>query len=273
MIAYETYEAAAELIRKRAPGKDPDILMVLGSGLGFLGDRAEDAVAIDYGDIPGFRVSTAPGHKGRLILGTLAGRRVAVMQGRMHCYEGYSMEEAAFPIRVAKLLGAGSVLLTNAAGAINKAFSVGDIMVIRDHIKLCAESPLRGENQARFGPRFNDMTETYSARLAIRAEAAAEKAGVTLRQGVYMYFMGPQFETPAEIRAAAMLGADAAGMSTVPEAIVARHCGMEILGFSLMTNMAAGISDVPLSGDDVIEAAEKAKHGFSKLVLDCLEEM
>lgn len=271
MYVYDDYRAAAEEIKRRAPGAAPEVLVVLGSGLGFLADAAEESRAVDYADIPGFGRSTAPGHRGRLVLGTLGGRRAALMQGRVHGYEGYTMEQIAFPVRVARGLGAETLVLTNAAGAVNRAFAVGDIMLIRDHIKLAAESPLRGPNLGEFGPRFCDMTETYTPSLREKARDAA--AALPLREGVYMYFAGPQYETPAEIRAAATLGADAVGMSSVPEAIAARHCGMAVAGFSLVTNMAAGILDRPLDGDEVIAAAEAAKERFSALVLGLLARL
>jgi purine-nucleoside phosphorylase len=271
--SFEDYKKSAELIRERANGFEPELLMILGSGLGFLGDRGKDPCRIEYTEIPGFRVSTAPGHAGALVLGELGGKRVCVMQGRVHYYEGYSMEDIAFPVRTARLLGAKTLLVTNAAGGVNESFSVGDIMLITDHIKLFDESPLRGPNIGGFGPRFNDMTHTYTAALREKALDAAARLGMELRQGVYMYFPGPQYETPAEIRAARILGADAVGMSTVPEVIAARHCGMDILGFSLISNLAAGITDEPLSEEEVLIAAEAAKDRFSALVLECLESI
>ena len=273
MNSFENYRKSAEVIREKTGGFEPEVLMILGSGLGFLGDRVSNSCRIDYSEIPGFSVSTAPGHTGKLVLGELGGKRVCVMQGRVHYYEGYSMEEITYPVRTARLLGASKLLVTNAAGGVNEDFSAGDIMLITDHIKLFDESPLRGRNIDEFGPRFNDMTHTYTKELRDKAEEAAGRLGMKLRKGVYMFFTGPQYETPAEIRAARALGADAVGMSTVPEVIVARHCGMDILGFSLISNLAAGILDRPLSEEEVLEAAAAAKERFSALVLGCLETM
>ncbi len=270
---FPQYQESADYIRSRLGGFTPDIAMVLGSGLGFLGDLVEDPIVVPYGDIPHFKVSTAPGHKGQLVCGTLSGKKVAVMQGRMHHYEGYSYEDVGYAVRTLKLLGCSKLILTNAAGGVNPDWKPGDIMLITDHIKSYLDSPLRGENIAEFGPRFPDMSYVYTPRLRQVARAAAKELGLTLREGVYCYMPGPQFETPAEVRMARILGGDACGMSTAPEAIVAAHAGMEILGFSLITNMCAGILDIPLSGEDVNETAEACKGTFSKLVLKCLEKM
>ncbi len=270
---FTQYQESAEYVRSRLNGFVPDIAMVLGSGLGFLGDLVEDPITVPYGDIPHFKVSTAPGHKGQLVCGTLAGKKVAVMQGRMHHYEGYSYEDVGYAVRVLKLLGCSRLILTNAAGGVNPDWKPGDIMLITDHIKAYLDSPLRGENIAEFGPRFPDMSYVYTPKLQKVAREAAQELDLPLREGVYCYMPGPQFETPAEVRMARILGGDACGMSTAPEAIVAAHAGMEILGFSLITNMCAGILDIPLSGEDVNETAEACKGTFSKLVLKCLEKM
>ena len=270
---FSHYQQSADLIRSRMGDFTPDIALVLGSGLGFLGDMVEQPVAIPYGDIPHFPHSTAPGHAGRLVLGTLAGKRVAVMQGRMHHYEGWSYEEVSYPVRVLKLIGCETLILTNAAGCVNTAWAPGDIMVISDQIKIFMESPLRGENLAEFGPRFPDMSKMYSPALRTLAHESARELGLELREGVYCYFPGPQFETPAEVRLARTLGGDAVGMSTAPEAIVAVHAGMEVLGFSLMTNMGAGILDQPLSGEEVNATAEACREQFSHLVLRCMEKL
>lgn len=267
------YEESARYIRGKIGTFIPKAAMVLGSGLGFLGDLVEDAVVIPYGEIPHFRASTAPGHKGQLVFGTLSGRPVAVMQGRMHHYEGYSFDDVSYAVRVLRLLGCDTLIVTNAAGCINTAWKAGDLMLITDHIKLGSESPLRGENLPQFGARFPDMSHVYTPRLQDVARKVAAEQGVVLREGVYHYFHGPQYETPAEIRAVRMMGADAAGMSTVPEAIVACHAGMEILGFTLLSNMAAGILDQPLSEEEVLEAAASAREKFSALVLGCLKEL
>ncbi len=267
------YQESADFLRARLDGFAPEALLVLGSGLGFLGDAVEDPVAVPYGEIPHFKHSTAPGHKGQLVFGVLRGRRVAVMQGRLHHYEGYSYQEVAYAVRVARLLGAKTLVVTNAAGCVNTAWSAGDLMLITDHVKIFMESPLRGPNLDQFGPRFPDASHLYTPRLQALAREKAEALGVPLRQGVYMYFPGPQYETPAEVRLARTLGADAVGMSTAPEVIVAGHAGMEVLGLTLLSNMAAGILDQPLSEEEVLTAAEAAKGRFSALVLACLEEL
>ncbi len=271
--SFSQYQESADYIRSRIGSFTPEVVMVLGSGLGFLGDVVEDPIAVDYKDVPHFKVSTAPGHKGRLVCGVLAGKKVAVMQGRMHHYEGYSYEHVGYAVRVLKLLGCSKLILTNAAGGVNPDWKPGDIMLITDHIKAFLDSPLRGENLPEFGPRFPDMSYVYTPRLREVARNAAKELGMNLREGVYCYMPGPQFETPAEVKMARIWGGDACGMSTAPEAIVAAHAGMEILGFSLITNMCAGILDSPLSGEDVNETAEACKGTFSKLVLKCLEKM
>ena len=253
-MTYSSYCESADFLRTRLNGFTPEALLILGSGLGFLGDAVEDPIFVDYGEIPHFRPSTAPGHKGRFVFGTLRGRRVAVMQGRMHCYEGYTMEDAAYAVRVIRLLGAKTMLLS-------------------DHIKLFDFGPLRGPNLEEFGTRFPDMTTVYTPRLRALAHEAAKAHNIPLREGVYMYFPGPQFETPAEVRAARVLGADAVGMSTVPETIVAAHCGMEVMGVTLLANMAAGVLPQPLSGAEVNEAAEAAAPVFSEFLLSCLESL
>ena len=270
---FAQYQESADYIASRLKGFVPEVVMVLGSGLGFLGDKVENPTVIPYGDIPHFKVSTAPGHKGQLVCGTLAGKKVAVMQGRMHHYEGYSYQDVSYAVRVLRLLGCTKLILTNAAGCVRKEWNVGDIMLITDHIKFFMESPLRGENIPEFGTRFPDMSHVYTPRLQQAARESAKELGMTLREGVYCYFPGPQFETPAEVRAARVLGGDACGMSTAPEAIAAAHAGMEILGFSMLTNMCAGILDQPLSGEEVNETAEARKGPFSELVLRTLEKM
>jgi purine-nucleoside phosphorylase len=278
---YQDYCDSAEYLRDTVFEDDdfaPEVLLILGSGLGFMADEVENPMVADFEDIPGFSCPTAPGHAGRLVFGTLCGKRVMVMQGRLHAYEGYTMREIVYPVRVAKVLGAKKLIVTNAAGAIREEFAPGDfapgdIMLLRDHIKLFGDSPLTGANIDELGPRFPDMTHAYSPALQEVARESAQELGLTLREGVYLYLPGPQFETPAEIRAARILGADAVGMSTVPEVIAANHCGMEVLGFSLCTNMAAGILDAPLSEEDVLAAAEGAKENFSALVRKCLEKM
>ena len=270
---YQQYQESAAALREILGAFSPKVLLILGSGLGALGDEVEHPVVVPYEQVPHMKHSTAPGHKGRFVFGRLAGQNVAVMQGRLHAYEGWSFADAAYPVRVLRLLGAETLFVTNAAGAVNDAFDVGDIMLITDHIKLFAGSPLTGPNVDEFGPRFADMSHVYTPALQTVARQAAKELNIRLQEGVYMYFPGPQFETPAEIRAARILGADAVGMSTVPEAIVAAHCGMNVLGFTLCTNMAAGVLDQPLSGDEVIEAGNAAAPRFAALVKRCLQQV
>lgn len=269
----DQYRASAEAVRSRLGGFAPKNAMILGSGLGFLGDEVEDPIAVDYRDIPHFKASTAPGHRGRLVFGLLEGQRVAVMQGRMHHYEGYSYEEVSYAVRVLRLLGCDSLIVTNAAGCVRTDWQAGDLMLITDQIKLFSESPLRGENLPEFGTRFPDASHLYTPRLQALARQSAAQLGIPLREGVYFYCYGPQYETPAEVRAARILGGDAVGMSTAPEVIAAGHCGMEVLGLTLLTNMAAGILDRPLSEQEVLDAAEAAKEKFSGLVRACLKQM
>ena len=270
---FQQYRESADALAARLGGFQPEVLLILGSGLGSLGDQVEDPVIVPYGDVPHMKRSTVPDHKGQFVFGSLAGRRVAVMQGRLHTYEGWSFADVSYPVRVLRLLGAQTLLVTNAAGAVNTSFSAGDIMLITDHIKLFGVSPLCGPNVEEFGPRFPDVSAVYTPALREIARLAAEHLGIGLREGVYMYFPGPQFETPAEVRMARLLGADAVGMSTVPEAIVAAHCGMRVLGFTLCTNMAAGVLDQPLSGEEVLSAAEEARPRFGALVRACLEQV
>lgn len=267
---YAQYQEAAEVLKQRLNGFRPRVLLILGSGLGELGEQVEAPISVPYADLPHMKRSTAPGHQGRFLFGRLAGVDAAVMQGRLHAYEGWSLEDTAFPVRLLRLLGAETLVVTNAAGAVNTAFSAGDIMLITDHIKLFAASPLQGPNLEEFGPRFPDMTRVYTPALQEIARRAAAELELPLRQGVYMYFPGPQYETPAEVRAARLLGADAVGMSTVPEAIAAAHCGMQVLGLTLCTNMAAGVLPQPLSGEEVIAAGQAAGPRFSALVRRCL---
>ena len=268
---FAQYQESADYIRSKIGEFSPKVAMVLGSGLGFMGDIVEDAVAVPFHEIPYFKVSTAPGHKGQLVFGTLAGQKVAVMQGRMHHYEGYSFEEVAYAVRVLHLLGADTMIVTNAAGCVNMNWNAGDLMLITDHIKIFMESPLRGPNLSEFGVRFPDASNLYTPALREVARKAAANLGIELREGIYNYFPGPQYETPAEIRLFRTLGADAIGMSTAPEVIVAGHCGMQVLGFTLLSNMAAGILDQPLTEEEVLEAAAACKDKFSRLVLECLK--
>lgn len=270
---YQDYEHGAEVIRARLGAFTPEIAMILGSGLGDMAELVREPVAIGYEEIPGFARSTAPGHRGRLVFGRLAGKNVAVMQGRFHSYEGYSFEEICFPLRVLWLLGCKKLVITNAAGGVNLEYQVGDICLITDHIKFFMDSPLRGANLPEFGPRFPDSTHLYTPALQTMAMDVAREQGLALRQGAYMYFPGPSYETPAEIRAIRLLGGDLVGMSTVPEVICAGHCGMQVLGFSLVTNAAAGITGQTLTEEEVLEAGEAARERFSRLISGCVERM
>ncbi len=261
----EYFQKSVDYIRKFVSWT-PEIAVVLGSFLGPFADAIEDPVVIDYGDIPNFLVSTVPSHAGKLIFGTVAGRRVVCMSGRFHSYEGYDFEQLVIPVRVFKLLGAKALVLTNAAGAVNAAYRPGDVMVVSDHIKLTGASPLRGPNIEEFGPRFFDVSRMYTPELRRLALECAGGSGLTVHEGVYMFFTGPQYETPAEIRAARILGADAVGMSTVTEALTAAHCGMPLLCLSVMTNMAAGVLEQPLTVGEVLETAQAIAGPFSGYV-------
>ena len=267
------YRESALALRSRIGSFHPRCLLILGSGLGALGDAVESPVVVPYSEVPHMKRSTAPDHKGQFVFGCLAGQDVAVMQGRLHTYEGWSFEDVSYPVRVLRLLGAGTMIITNAAGAVNTDYHAGDIMLITDHIKLFGVSPLCGPNLEAFGPRFPDMSHVYTPALQEAARQAARSLDLTLREGVYMYFPGPQYETPAEVRCARVLGADAVGMSTVPEAIVAAHCGMDVLGLTLCTNMAAGVLDQPLSSEEVLSAAASAGPRFAALVKGCLARL
>ena len=268
----EKIRLAAGYLRDRLPAA-PQVGLVLGSGLGGLADRLEHPVYIPYSEIPGFVVSTAPGHAGRFVAGQLAGKQVLCMQGRLHFYEGHSMEDIVFPVRVMKELGIEALILTNAAGGVNLEFSVGDLMVIEDHINFMGRNPLTGPNDEEVGPRFCDMTFAYTPALRELALKVAAEQGVAMRTGVYLGYMGPSYETPAEIRAFRTLGADAVGMSTVPEVIAASHCGLKVLAMSLITNMAAGIEKKKLSGDEVIEIANQRAQVLQNLVSGIIAEL
>lgn len=261
----ELWQAAADTIRNRI-GENPQIGIILGSGLGALVNTLEQPIEIDYSDIPGFPMTTVKGHAGKLVYGKLGGKQVLIMKGRFHIYEGYDVSQVIFHIRVFKLLGISDLLVTNAAGGINTEFEPGDLMMINDHISFFAPSPLRGTNLEEFGPRFPDMSNAYDSGLIGIAKEAAREEGIMLRQGIYTFAQGPMFETPAEIRALRMLGADAVGMSTVPEVIVARHCGMKVMGISCITNMAAGVKNETLNHEEVMETADRVGKSFSALV-------
>ena len=259
------YEQSARFLRERI-GCQPVLGLVLGSGLGALADDLTDAVRIPYEEIPGFPRSTVASHAGQLAVGKLSGKPVAMLCGRFHFYEGYDMATAAYYVRVLKLLGVRGLLLTNAAGGVNLTYRPGDFMLIADHIKLCAESPVRGVHDPVWGERFFDMSRVYDPALRRMAQEAAEQMALPLHEGVYFYMAGPQFETPAEIRAIRTLGGDAVGMSTVPEVIVAAQCGLPVLGLSCITNMAAGmVANRVVSDEEVTETAGAVSARFCEL--------
>lgn len=266
MFKYEDYEKSAEYIKEKIKGKNPKIAIVLGSGLGGLAKEIKNETVIKYKDIPNFPVSTVEGHAGELIIGDLNGTEVIAMNGRFHYYEGYEVAHTAYPIRVFSLLGIEDIILTNAAGGINTDIEQGSLMIINDHLSFFAESVLRGKNLEEFGDRFPDMSETFDKDLSKKLKEVINKHTGRAQEGVYAYMKGPTFETPAEIRALRILGADAVGMSTVPEAIIAHHCGIKCVGVSCITNMAAGVLDEKLSYDDVKQTAEKVKIKFKEIV-------
>ncbi|MDC7244798.1 MAG: purine-nucleoside phosphorylase [Sphaerochaetaceae bacterium] len=268
----ERLQESASYVKTIIGDKEISIGMILGSGLGVLANELEHAITIDYKDIPNFPASTVPGHAGQLVIGELGGKRVMVMNGRFHYYEGHDMQTVVFPVQMMKILGINQLLITNAAGCVNTSWSQGDLMVISDHIKLISDNPMRGLNEDSLGDRFFDMSTAYSKRLRNLAHTCAGKIGVTLREGIYQFFAGPSFETPAEVRFARLCGADAVGMSTVPEVIAAQHASMEVLGISCMTNMAAGILSQPLNHQEVLETGERVKHTFISLVREIVKE-
>ncbi len=254
-------------------GQTPDVAIVLGSGLGDFTAALADATTIDYHEIPNWPASTVVGHAGRLVVGTLAGKRVAALSGRVHFYEGHELKTVTFATRVLGVLSVKTIVLTNAAGGINLSFTPGTLMLIDDHINLLGSNPLVGPNDDRLGPRFPDMSEVYSQRLRTIANDAAEAQGSPLAHGVYVAVHGPSYETPAEIRYLRTIGADAVGMSTVPEAIAARHMGMDVLGVSCITNMAAGVLPQPLVHDEVMEVARRVRKRFAALLEGIVERL
>lgn len=271
-VNYEKLMKCFECVQQKITFK-PEIALILGSGLGDYADTMEVVETLDYHDIEGFPVSTVPGHKGRFVFGYAGGVPIVAMQGRVHFYEGYKPQDVVLPIRLMKLMGAKVLFLTNAAGGINRSFNAGDFMLITDQISMSVPSPLIGENIDELGVRFPDMSEVYSRRLRKIIENSAVTAGVPLRKGVYIQTTGPQYETPAEIRAYERLGADAVGMSTAIEAIAARHAGMEICGISCISNLAAGISVNPLTHAEVQETADRAAPLFKKLVTQAIKDI
>lgn len=261
----EKIQAAADNIRSLVSLR-PTVGLVLGSGLGDYADTLEDAVKIPYSQIPNFPVPTIPGHSGALVFGRKQGREVVVMQGRIHYYEGLSQQEITLPIRVLAALGVKTVVLTNACGGVNLSFAPGDLMLISDHINYSGANPLMGPNLDAFGPRFPDMSDLYTASLRKAIREKADAAGIPLQEGVYAMYSGPNFETPAKIRMFRILGADTVGMSTVPEALVAGHCGMNVVGVSCVTNMAAGVLPVKLTHEEVTETANRVRDVFTNLI-------
>lgn len=263
-------QVAAEVIRKEAPGFQPRLALVLGTGLGALAEAIEHPFIIDYGDLPGFPRSAVEGHAGRLMLGKLAGVEVACMQGRAHLYEGHPAEDLALPIRALHLAGCDTLILTNAAGSLNPRFPPGSLMMLSDHINMTGVNPLMGTNDERFGERFFDMSQAYDRELRRRLAVAATALGIILNEGVYMALLGPNFETPAEIRAFRTMGADAVGMSTVPECLVARHCGMRVAAISSLTNLAAGMTDEELSHEQSLAVGAVAAKDLNRLLPEFL---
>src|SRR5258707_1566205 len=262
---YERAQEAARLIRTRTD-VDVPVAIVLGSGLGGFAEDLTEATKIRYDDIPGFARSTVEGHAGRLVIGRAGEVTIAAMQGRFHFYEGYSLEEVTFPIRVLKLLGVRTLVLTNAAGALNTEFAPGSLMVISDHINLLGANPLTGSNDDRFGPRFPDLTSVYAAELQNMVIEEARAMGMELRRGIYAALSGPSYETPAEIHMVRTLGADSVGMSTVPEAIVARHMDVRVIGISCITNLAAGVSNRPIDHGQVMAIGDRVRGQFTELL-------
>ena len=257
--------SAADYIKKQ-PDLRPDIGLVLGSGLGDYADTLEEAVRIPYADIPNFPVPTVAGHSGAMVFGKKCGQTVVVLQGRIHYYEGLSQKEITLPIRVLAALGVKTVVLTNACGGVNLSFKPGDLMLISDHINFSGSNPLIGANLDAFGPRFPDMSDLYTASIRAAIKEKASAAGIQLQEGVYAMYSGPNYETPAEIRMFRIMGADTVGMSTVPEALVAGHCGMQVVGVSCITNMAAGVLPVKLSHTEVTETANRVSKKFRKVI-------
>jgi purine-nucleoside phosphorylase len=264
-VEFEKIQNAAQFLKSKY-NQSPKIGLILGSGLGVLADEIAQPVKIPYKEIPDFPVSTVEGHAGQLVFGTLNDIPVVAMQGRFHYYEGYSFDKVTFPVRVMRELGVETLIVTNAAGGVNKSFSPGDLMIISDHINNMGSNPLIGPNDSRLGARFPDMSEAYTKELRNIAKDIAAHLNIKIQEGVYVGNTGPSYETPAEIKCLRILGGDAVGMSTVPEVIVARHSGMKVLGISCISNMAAGILDQPLTHDEVIETTERVKANFLSYV-------
>lgn len=270
--SYEFYAKAADHIHARI-GFVPEIAIILGTGCGPFAKKIENPIEFPYEEIPNFLVTTNKSHPGRMLAGTVGGKKVLCMNGRFHYYEGYSMEELSIPVHVLSVLGVQTLILTNAAGAVNPDYTPGDAMIIQDHIKLYLGSPLRGPNVTELGPRFFGVSDLYTRALRQVAGACAKRSSLKVHEGIYMFFPGPQFETAAEIRAARILGADAVGMSTVTEALTAAHCSMKLLGLALITNMCTGLTAENVDGSEVEGVAEKAADGFSSLLFDIVRSI
>lgn len=264
--------SAVEYIIQKIGDFRPEVGIILGSGLGELADEF-CKTAIDYKDIPGFEASTVSGHKGRLVFAEINGKNVVMMQGRFHFYEGHSIQKVVFPVKVMKMLGVETLIITNAAGGVNASFNPSDLMIITDHINYMGANPLIGANDDSMGERFPDMSEVYTPELVELVKKIGQDIGVELQEGVYMALTGPSYETPAEVKMARIIGADAVGMSTVPEAIIAAWAGMKVIGLSCICNSAAGVSTVGLSHEDVIKAANKAKDKFKRLVKEVIKKL
>jgi purine-nucleoside phosphorylase len=247
--------------------------LILGSGLGIMADEIENSILIPYEEIPHFPISTVEGHKGQFVIGTLEKQTVIAMQGRFHYYEGYDMQTVTFPVRVFQALGIKQMIVTNASGGVNENFNPGNLMIIRDHINFAFDNPLFGKNFDQWGVRFPDTSTLYKPSLVKIAQEAGQSLGLDLKEGVYLFNTGPCYETPAEVRMARIIGADAVGMSTVPEGIAAAHAGIDVLGISLITNMAAGILDQPLNHKEVVETADRVKKEFIALVREILKRI
>lgn len=272
MDLYSNLKEAFDFIKSKSK-YNPSIGLVLGSGLGAIAEQIEDPEYYPYSEIPHFPISTVSGHKGRLVIGKLQGKEVIAMEGRFHYYEGYEMSQVTFPIRIMKLIGIEYLIVTNAAGAVNTDFKPGDLMLIKDHINLSGDNPLRGKNLDSFGTRFPDMSQPYNKELINKVKNIASSINIPLREGVYLMMSGPTYETPAEIKMIRTLGGDAVGMSTVPEVIVANHSKIKVIGISCITNMAAGILDQPLSHEEVIETSNKVKKDFILLMNNIIKNI
>jgi purine-nucleoside phosphorylase len=278
MYTLKHYQESAEYLRKRTNGFMPEALLILGSGLGFLADEVENPVRVPYSDIPHMRASTAPSHAGQFVAGMFEGKRVLAMQGRLHLYEGYAPEETAYPVRVANLLGVGKLLLTCACGGVNTGYKVGDLVLLSDYINFTHPGPLTGYGREAFDltgfeHRFFDMSKAFDPEYKVLSKKVADELKIPLQEGVYFYTTGPQYETPAEIRAIRTLGGDLVGMSAVHETLMARRCRMHVVGFGLVTNMAAGVLDQPLSEEEVLTEAKNAAPRFSALVRGVVKGM